>query len=117
MAITVRGQGRYEILHGCGATSTNSYAYVTDSSLDVRAWVSVDYRIDVLTNSINWQVWADNDPNFGTEVVVQAEATVAANASGTYAIVKAPYTYYRIKIKSTVAETHGVVSVYGLMTG
>jgi len=117
MAITVRGQGRYEILHGCGATSTNSYVYVPDSSLDVRAWTSVDYRIYALTNSIMWQVWADNDPAFGTEVVVQAEATVAANASGSYAIVRAPYTYYRIKIKSAAEGVHGVVSVTGWMTG
>jgi len=117
MAVIVRGQGRYELLHGCAQTSTNSYVAVTGSALEASAWRSVDYTISVLTNSIKWEVFADNDPAFGTEVIVQAEATVAANASGTFSIANAPYTNYRLKIKSAVADTHGNVSVYGLMTG
>jgi hypothetical protein len=48
---------------------------------------------------------------------VQAEATVAANASGTFTIANAPYTNYRIKIKAAVGASQGNVSVYGLLTG
>jgi len=117
MTVIVRGQGRYELLHGCAQASTNSYVVVTGSAFDTSGWRSIGYTISVLTNSIMWQVWADNDPAFGTEVVVQAEATVAANANGTYSIDTAPYTNYRIKIKSAVTDTHGSVSVTGLMTG
>jgi hypothetical protein len=117
MAVIVRGQGRYELLHGCAQTTTDNYAVVTGSELDASAWRSVYYSIAVLTNSIKWQVWADNDPAFGTELVVQAEATVAANASGTFTIANAPYTNYRLKTKAAVGSSQGDVSVYGLMTG
>jgi hypothetical protein len=56
MTVIVRGQGRYELLHGCAQETTDNYAVVTGSALDASAWRSVDYTISVLTNSIKWQV-------------------------------------------------------------
>ena len=117
MTITVRGQGCYEVLHGCAQDSTDSYVAVTGSELDARAWRSVAYTMDVITNGVKWQVFADNASAFGSEVIVQAEALVAADAQGTFTLANAPYSYYRIKIKSAVAQTPGSVSVYALMTG
>lgn len=117
MAVEYRGQGRFEIVHGCAQTSTNSLVVVTGSELDVRGWRSVEYTISVATNSVKWTVYADNDSAFGTEVVVKAEATVAALATGTYSIANAPYTDYRIKIDSAVDDVHGKVSITALMTG
>ena len=117
MAIEVRGQGKWELLHGCAQTSTNSYVAITDSELDTRGWRSAAYTISVATNSIKWTVYGDNDAAFGTEVVVQAEATVAAGATGTFTAATAPFTDYRIKIKSAVDDTHGKASVTAIMTG
>lgn len=117
MAIEVRGEGRFEILGGCSQASTNSYVVVTNSALNKRGWRSASYTLSVFTNSVKWTVYGDNDTAFGTEVVVQAEATVAAGATGSFTVANASFTDYRIKIKSAVDDTAGTVSVYGIMTG
>jgi len=39
---------------------------------------------------------------------------VAAAGKSFYAVAKAPYRYYRVKIKSTVADTPGTATVVGI---
>jgi len=117
MTITVRGQGRYELLHGCATTTASDMAVLDGSELDTRAWRSIDYTLSVFTHSADWQTFGDNASNFGAEVAVSASATVASAATGSYTIANAPYQYYRIKVRSTVAGSPADVSLYGLLTG
>jgi hypothetical protein len=105
MALTLRGQGRFEILHGCAQASTNSFVVLDGSELDARAWRSLEYSLTVLGNDVDWAVYGDNAVAFGTEVCVQVADTIVQSASGSFSVANAHYEFYRIKIKSTVAET------------
>ena len=95
--------------------STNSYAVVTDSNGTARAWQSISYTIKVITNSVDWTVHGANISDFSDEVIVNAESSVAAGATDSYAVTQAAYSYYRVKIKSTVADNAGTATVTGVM--
>ena len=47
-------------------------------------------------------------------MVVQAAATVAAAAAGTYAVTQAAYAHYRVKIASAVSDVHGSATLRGI---
>ena len=95
-----------------GLVSTNSL--VALAPIDTISWQSLSYTIAVITDSIDWTVYGANQADYSDEVVVQAEAAVAAAAAGSYAVAQAVYRYYRVKIKSTVAETPGTATVVGV---
>jgi hypothetical protein len=117
MTITVRGQGKYELLHGCGGTTASDFGVLADSNLDVRGWRSVAYTLTAACRGADWRVMADNASDFGAEVIVQASATVASAATGSYSITNAPYLYYRVNVRSTAAASPSEVSLYAIMTG
>ena len=58
-----------------------------------------------------------NKADFSDEVEVQAEETVNAGSNSSYSATPAPYGYYRAKIKSAVADTHGVATINGIAKG
>lgn len=109
MAVTTNN---FETVAPTPLLSTNSL--VALAAIDVGPWLSLAYTIAVATNSIDWTVFGANAADYSDEQVVQAEAAVAAAATGTYAVAQAPYRYYRVKIKSTVAGTHGTATVVGI---
>jgi len=63
---------------------------------------------------VTWTVFGANTADYSDEVVVNAAANVAANAVSSYVVAQAPYAYYRVKIRSTVAGAHGTATVAGL---
>lgn len=97
--------------------STNAWVVVAGSAADLRPWRSLSYTIVVADASVNWEVFGANRSDYGDEASVKASAAVAAAGKDTYAVAQAPYSYYRIKIKSTVADTPGSAGVYGIAKG
>lgn len=97
--------------------STDAAAVVTGSDLDMRAWASIAYTIQVADNSVTWWVYGANEDDFSDEVIVDGPSNVAAAAVDSYAVEQAPYAYYRVKIQSTVPGDHGTATVVGIAKG
>lgn len=97
--------------------STASDAVVSGSEMDIRMWKSISYTIKVITNAVTWTVFGANASDYSDEVIVQNAASVAADASGSYAVTQASYAYYRVKIRDTVGGSHGTATVVGLAKG
>lgn len=93
-------------------TSTNSQ--VALAPIDVISWQSLSYTIKIATNDVDWEVFGANAADYSDEVTVQAEATVAAAAVGSYSTAQAVWRYYRVKITSTVDGVHGAATVVGV---
>src|SRR4030042_4900454 len=97
MAVTTNN---FETVAPVAQTSTNSYVAI--GAIDTGPWKSLAYTIKVATFSIDWTVYGANAADYSDEVVVQAEAAVAAAGVGSYVVAQAPFRYYRAKIKATV---------------
>lgn len=106
-----------DIVTPAAQLSANADAVVVGSEIDARAWESLAYTIKVATNAITWTVFGANTADYSDETVVQAAASVDVGASGSYAMAQAPYAYYRVKIRSTVADVHGTATVVGIAKG
>ena len=81
------------------------------------SFICLAYTIRVATQDVKWKVYGANLATFADEVEVQAEATVVAGASGTYAVTVAPYGYYRVKIVDAGGGLHGTATVVGIAKG
>ena len=94
--------------------TTNTYADVTGSKIDTYSQKLISYIIKNTdgANSLDWKVLASNDDS--TYVEAQAEASVAAGASGTYTSTAAPYRYYKVQVKATVADSQGDATLHGM---
>ena len=79
--------------------------------IDTRGYLSLAITIAVITNDVKWTVFGANESDYSDEQIVQAEATVAAGATGTYAVAQAPYRYYRVKHKAAVGASQGTSTV------
>lgn len=97
--------------------STDAAAVVTGSDLDMRAWASIAYTIQVADNSVTWWVYAANKADFSDEVIVDGPNAVAAAGVDSYAVEQAPYAYYRVKVQSTAGGAHGTATVAGIAKG
>ncbi|MHB1334515.1 MAG: hypothetical protein ACYCXQ_00975 [Candidatus Humimicrobiaceae bacterium] len=106
-----------EELTPIGQLSTNNYAVLTGSEIDMRPWRSLSYTVLVITNDVTWEIYGANMSDYSDEVIVQAGASVVAGAGSSYAVAQAPYSYYRVKIKSTVGGSHGTATLKGLAKG
>jgi len=98
-------------------TSANADTLVAGSEIDARPWRSIAYTISVATNTVDWTVYGANLATFADKQVVQAEASVVAGATGTYAVAQAPYAYYCVWIHSNVGGAHGTATVNGIAKG
>ena len=116
MTVTLRGTGSVAITHGCAAETTSTETVLSGSELDARPWTSVTYTLTALVNAVKWAVYGANAADYSGELPVQALTTVTAGASGTYTNALAPFSYYRVKVKDNVDETHGSVLLYGKAT-
>lgn len=106
-----------DIVSPAAQVSTNTDAVVIGSEIDVRPWKSVSYTIRAATNAVTWTVFGANAADYSDEAPVQGAASVAAGANGTYAVEQSPYAYYRVKIRSTVADAHGTATIRGIAKG
>lgn len=88
--------------------------YVALGEIDIGTAKSLVYTLAVVTNDLDWTVFGANAEDYSDEVEVQAEASVAADAVGTYATTQAVYRYYRAKIKATVSESQGTGTIRGV---
>ena len=102
----------FETVAPAGLASTNSL--VALAAIDTGPWKSLAYTIKVATASVDWTVFGANASDYSDEQIVQAEAAVAAAGKSSYVTAQAPYRYYRVKIKSTVADTPGTATVVGI---
>lgn len=104
--------GGYETAEVTDEESTNDY--VPLAPLDVRGWRSVSYTIKAATAEIDWTVYGANLEDFSDEVIVQAEAGVAAAAVGSYSTAQAVWGFYRVKVKSAAVDTPGEATIAGI---
>lgn len=113
----VHRQVAIEIVTPAAQLSANTDAVVTGSEIDARPWRSLAYTIKVATNAVTWTVFGANASDYSDEVVVNSAASVAAGSASSYAVSQAPYAYYRVKIRSTVADTPGTATIAGIAKG
>ncbi len=102
----------FEVAEPDALLSTNDY--VALGAIDTGPWLSLAYTIAVITNHLKWTVYGANEPDYSDEQVVQAEATVNADATGTFTATIAPYRYYRVKIKAAAGGSQGTATVRGI---
>lgn len=110
-------QAAVDIVTPDAQTSTNADAVVAGSEIDARMWRSLAYTIKVAVNAVTWTVFGANASDYSDEVVVNSAASVAAGSASSYAVSQAPYAYYRVKIRSTVADTPGTATIVGVAKG
>ena len=92
-------------------TSTNSTAMVTGSDFDATIFGTISITAQVATNAVTWSVWGANLASYADAVQLQAPASIAASAVGTYTAYFAPYAYYFVKAIDTVGGTHGTITL------
>lgn len=107
-----RTEGGLFTVAPAGLLSTDSL--VALAPIDMFGDTSLSYTIKVITNSVDWTVFGANLSDYSDEQVVQAEAAVAAGASGKYTEPQATYRHYRTKIKATVGGNQGTATVVGI---
>lgn len=100
-----------KVLMPADQESTNTYVDVTGSEIDAYSQSLVSYTVKNTdgANSIDYKVLASIDGI--TYVEVQAEASLASGATGTYATTTAAYRYYKVQIKATVVDSQGDAQV------
>jgi hypothetical protein len=105
-----------DLVNPAAQNTTDTYAAVTGSTMDVRAFRSVSYTIvnSAGANAIHWKVQGANVSDYSDAVDVKAEASVAAAAIDSYAVAQAPYSYYRVVVKSAGAGNVGIANVHGV---
>lgn len=103
---TVATVRQCEILDVPSQASTNSYADLAGSKIDcaLRSLVSMVLKNTGVSNGVKWKVLGSIDDV--TYVEVQAEATVAQSATGTFTTATPYYRYYKIQIQSAVGGSH-----------
>lgn len=91
-----------EILTPVAQATTNAFADVVGSVIDMveKESLAVVMKNTHGANSLDWKVLGSIDGT--TYVEVQASATLAFGAVGTYTISLAVYRYYKLQVKATV---------------
>ena len=107
-------QKAVDVIAPAAQASTNALAVVTGSTVDARLWGAVSYTIVVVTASVDWEIQGAHASDFSDAVVVQAAAAVGAGASSSWSSTAPVWSYYRVRIRSTVADTPGTVTLRGL---
>lgn len=98
--------------------SVNTNTLVTGSTLNATSALSVSFtNKNTGAQSINWEVIGSNLKDLSDFTVVQASATITAGSVGTYAVSIAPYSFYAVKIASTVGGQHGQATIQGRAKG
>lgn len=108
-----------QILNGTidAKTTTNSYA-LAGSIMNATQGVSVSVTIkNTGAQTILWEVLAGNASDLSDGVAVSAPATLAANATATYAVTPAPYAYYGVYSKANVNDQQGQATIKGVVKG
>lgn len=97
--------------------TTDADVVLAGSELTVFAVGPLSYTLRAVTNAITWTVFGGNDSAFSDETIIQSATSVAANATGTFTVTSAPFLYYRVKIRATVAASQGTATLRGVAKG
>jgi len=109
------GKGFTEVLTPVAQATTDAYADVAGSKIDTGprtiGSVAIVAKNTHAANDINWKILASIDDV--TYVEVQAEATIQQVSVGTpYTVGPAPYRFYKVQVKSTLAGTPGTAIIH-----
>lgn len=96
-----------------GQQLTDTETAYTETVLDARGRGMVSYILKMATQNGRWTIYGANDSSFAAEVVVQAETTVLAGATGSFSTAQAVFNYYRVKLRTAVAGVQGLATIYG----
>ena len=111
--ITSVSMARVPSLNSVSGTSTN--AYTTLVTLDALKFRSLSTSVAVATNGVTWKIDKSNN---GTDWFQEkAESAVAAGSTESYENANISFRYYRIQIKSSVADTPGTLTADSLLKG
>jgi hypothetical protein len=102
-----------EVTPAAQATTSNVYADVVGSTVDMALYKSLSFTLINAAETITYTILADNRVDFGTAVTIQS-ADILASGVATYAVAQAPYRYYKVQIKDKVNGVHGTTGVYGI---
>lgn len=95
--------------------TTNAYADVAGSKIDSKTKGKLAFTIlnAHAANSLDWKVLASIDDT--TYVEVKTEAVVAAQGVGSFeaTATQMAYRYFKVQVKSVVADTPGTAQVCG----
>lgn len=95
--------------------SANAYADVAGTKIDAAGKTRVVYTITNghAANVLSWKVLASIDDV--TYIEIEAEADLAASASSSWvaSATETSYRYFKVQIKSKVADTPGTAQVRG----
>src|SRR6185369_16235211 len=98
-----------------GQAATDPLTPYTETVLDARSFSgSVSYVMKATTQNVRWTVFGSNDSAFAAEVVVQAEATVVPGTPASYTSAPAPFSFYRVKLRTAVAGVVGTADINGI---
>lgn len=95
--------------------SSNTTAVVSGTEMDARQWKSVCYTASVITNDVKWSIFGGNVSDYSDEVAVLAATSIVAGAANSYTVSPAPYGFYRAKCLDTVLNSHGTITINGLV--
>lgn len=100
-----------EILTPVAQATADAYADVVGSKIDTvdKDSVAITTLNSDAANSLDWKVLGSIDDV--SYVEVQAEATLAFGALGSYSVAQAPFRYYKVQVKSTVPATPSEATV------
>ena len=103
----------YNIVNTTGQASVNAYASCCDMSAIGGAGPVCITLLETNVNAVTWIVYGANLADYSDAIVVNAEAAVLKAGVDSYVADVAHYQHYRAMVKSTVADTHGAVTVTG----
>lgn len=86
-------------------------AYTARAPIDVRGYQSLSITLLATVQTLKWTVYGANLSDYSDEVVVQAEAVVAADAVGSYTTTQAPFGFYRAKVANNAGGVVGTAQV------
>lgn len=107
---TVATVRQVEILTVGSQTTTNSYVDHSGSKIDAatKSLVAMVIKNTGGSNGVKWKVLGSIDDS--TYVEVQAEATVAFGATGTFTTATPYYRYYKIQVVDASGGSHTTVT-------
>jgi hypothetical protein len=98
--------------------STNDNTLVASSILNASRALAISFTIENSGDeSIDWEVVAGNASDLSDASVIQASATIASTAHGTYGITVPPYAFYGVNIVSSAPDTPGEGTISAIAKG
>lgn len=108
------------ILNSVNSVIATTNTMTLDTGSVLQAWNSMSVAFTVINSgdeSLDYEVIAGNMADLSDAAVIQASATLASGAVGSYAISIAPFSYYGVNVKSTAPDTPSEATILGRAKG